>query len=138
MKKREKVSTIMTADVSTVSVHESLRDVRDRLQNKQVRHLPVVSGDKLVGILSRTDIMRLSFGGVFAGQEGADEAIFDMLSIEQVMVSEPRTVQAEDTVQDVAEVFAAEEFHALPVMEGEKLAGIVTTTDVIKYLLEMY
>lgn len=138
MKKREKVTKIMTADVSTVSVHESLRDVRDRLQSKKVRHLPVVSGDKLVGILSRTDIMRLSFGGVFAGQEEADEAIFDMLSIEQVMVSKPRTVQVEDTIHEVAEVFASEEFHALPVMDGDKLAGIVTTTDVIKYLLEMY
>ncbi len=138
MKKREKVSKIMTANVHTVGIHEDLRQVRDRLQENNIRHLPVVSGDKLVGILSRTDILRLSFGSVFAGQEEADEAIFDMLTIEQVMVNNPRTVQAEDTIQDVAEVFASEEFHALPVVDGEKLVGIVTTTDIIKYLLEQY
>lgn len=138
MKKREKVSKIMTANVHTVGIHEDLRQVRDRLQENNIRHLPVVSGDKLVGILSRTDILRLSFGSVFTGQEEADEAIFDMLTIEQVMVNNPRTVQAEDTIQDVAEVFTREEFHALPVVDGEKLVGIVTTTDIIKYLLEQY
>lgn len=128
----------MTSNVHTVGVHEELRVVRDRLREKSVRHLPVVSGNELVGILSRTDIMRLSFGSVFADQQEADEAIFDMLSIEQVMVSNPRTVQADDTIQEVAEVFASEEFHALPVKDGDKLVGIVTTTDIIKYLLEMY
>jgi CBS domain-containing protein len=54
------------------------------------------------------------------------------------MTSKPKVVSISDSVKDVAEIFAKEEFHALPVVEGEELKGIVTTTDVIKYLLDQY
>jgi CBS domain-containing protein len=89
-------------------------------------------------MISRTDINRLTFGALFENQEGADEAILEILSITQVMTSKPKVVSISDSVKDVAEIFAKEEFHALPVVEGEELKGIVTTTDVIKYLLDQY
>jgi predicted transcriptional regulator len=61
-----------------------------------------------------------------------------MLTIEQVMRSSIRTINADATIKEAAEIFASEEFHALPVIEGDKLVGIVTTTDIINYLLEQY
>ena len=61
-----------------------------------------------------------------------------MLSISQVMTQKPRTVEASLSIRDVAEILASEEYHALPVVENGQLVGIVTTTDVIKYLLEQY
>ncbi len=99
----------------------------------------MVSGDKLIGILSQTDILRISFGNTFGNeQEGSDEAIFDMLSINQVMKHSPETVSPEHTIKDAAEVFAKREFHALPVVENEKLVGIITTTDIINYFIDLY
>lgn len=138
MKKRVPVSSIMTKNLITANITDSLRQVNSLLKEKNIRHIPVVSGDKLVGIVSRTDILRLSFGDIFDGQEKADEVVFDMLKLEQVMVSNPKTVQAEDTVREVAELFTEVEFHALPVVEGDKIVGIVSTTDLIKYLLDQY
>lgn len=81
---------------------------------------------------------RLTFGGLFENQKEADEAVLDMLSVPQVMTSKPRTVSTDDSIKDVAEIFAKEQFHALPVVEGKALKGIVTTTDIIKYMLEQY
>ncbi|MDR0793847.1 MAG: CBS domain-containing protein [Chitinophagaceae bacterium] len=138
MKKRTPVSKIMTANPITVDVSTDLRTVNKLMTGKHIRHVPVVSHDKLVGVISHTDIMRLSFGSLFEGQSNADEAIFDMLSLEQVMVSNPKTVTSTTEIREVAEFLTTAEFHALPVVDDGKLTGIVTTTDVIKYLIEQY
>jgi len=54
------------------------------------------------------------------------------------MTSKPRSVSPDSTIREVAEIFSEEEYHALPVIEDGQLKGIVTTTDVIKYMLEQY
>lgn len=141
MKKREPITHIMTANVHTVNHKNSLYDAERLMRNKHIRHIPVVSGDKLVGILSLTDLKRISFVDSYAqgdGEGAVDTAIYDMLTIEQVMVNKPVSVQIDATIRDVAEILSKNEFHAVPVLEGEKLVGIVTTTDLIKYLLDQY
>lgn len=138
MKRREPISHIMTKNVATVQVSDDLHDVIDLVKKNHIRHVPVLEGHDVVGIISSTDINRLTFSSLFENQEGADEAILEMLSISQVMTQKPRTVEAALSIRDVAEILASEEYHALPVVENGQLAGIVTTTDVIKYLLEQY
>ncbi|MCU0338561.1 MAG: CBS domain-containing protein [Spirosomaceae bacterium] len=138
MKRREPISHIMTKNVATVSITDDLRDVIDLVHKKHIRHIPVVEGNEVVGMISRTDLNRLTFSSLFENQDGADEAVLEMLSIKQVMTQKPRVVDASQTIREVAEVLAAEEYHALPVVEGKTLVGIVTTTDIIKYLLEQY
>jgi CBS domain-containing protein len=138
MKRREPISHIMTKNVATVQVSDDLHDVIDLVKKNHIRHVPVLEGHDVVGIISSTDINRLTFSSLFENQEGADEAILEMLSISQVMTQKPRTVEASLSIRDVAEILASEEYHALPVVENGQLVGIVTTTDVIKYLLEQY
>jgi CBS domain-containing protein len=138
MKKREPVSKIMTQEVASVQETDKLADAVAVIRNKKIRHLPVMKGGTISGIISATDINRLTFGSLFENQEGADEAVLEMLSIPQVMTSKPRVVSPEDSIKDVAEIFSSEPFHALPVVEGAELKGIVTTTDLIKYMLEQY
>ena len=128
----------MTKNVATVQVSDDLHDVIDLVKKNHIRHVPVLEGHDVVGIISSTDINRLTFSSLFENQEGADEAILEMLSISQVMTQKPRTVEAALSIREVAEILASEEYHALPVIENGQLVGIVTTTDVIKYLLEQY
>ncbi|RMG82983.1 MAG: CBS domain-containing protein [Bacteroidetes bacterium] len=134
MKKREPVSHIMTKDVYTVNLKDSLKDAYELMKSKKIRHVPVVSGEKLIGILSMTDILRLSFGA----EGDVDSAVFEMFTIDQVMKHHPKSVAPTDEIREVAEILTREEFHALPVTEGDKLVGIVTTTDIIRFLLELY
>jgi CBS domain-containing protein len=139
MKKKEPVSVIMTASVITVDKNDhNLRDVKEVFRKEKIRHLPVMEGDNLVGIVSKNDLNRLSFGALFDNQGDADEAILDMLSIDQIMSSNPRSVTPETTIKEVAEIFASEQFHSLPVAENGNIKGIVTSTDVVRYLLEQY
>jgi CBS domain-containing protein len=141
MKKNEAVSQIMTKNVHTAKLDAKLLDVYELVRKHHIRHVPIVHNKQLVGIISKTDLNRLTFSGMFAGEEDADEAVFDMLTIAQVMSHKPRVVKSTDTVKKVAEILSKEEFHALPVVDAKdetKLVGIVTTTDVIQYLLEQY
>lgn len=138
MKRREPVSHIMTAHVFSAKEEDSLRQAVELIRENDIHHLPITKGNGVSGIISSTDINRLSFGSLFENQDGADMAVYDMLSIPQVMTSSPVTVSPDTTIKEVAELFASHAYHALPVVEGEQLRGIVTTTDVIKYLLDQY
>lgn len=131
------ISKIMTQHLYTLNLSDTLQKAQSMMSQFNIRHLPVLDGGKLVGIISLTDLNRLSFATDLGDSEGdVDSAVFDMLSIRQVMKSDPHVVQSNETVLDVAKQLTAEEFHALPVVENEKLVGIVTTTDVIKYLIK--
>lgn len=137
MKRRESVSAIMTKDPISVNVTNKVSEVAEIFNQKKIHHLPVVSGEKLIGIISKTDIERISYVSDVQNEK-ANTAIYDMLKIEQVMTNQVDTVQEDDEIRNAARKFATGEYHALPVLEGDKLSGIVTTTDVIKYLLEQY
>lgn len=141
MRKRELVNTIMTKNMHVVQLEDKLTNARELIRKHGIRHVPVVYGKQLVGIISKTDLNRLTFSSLFAGQAEADEAVFDMLTISQVMSHKPRVVKSNETIREVAEILSTEEFHALPVVDEKddtKLVGIVTTTDVIRYMLGQY
>ena len=136
MKKREKVNNVMTTELVTINVNDSLHNANNLFSSQEIRHLPVVANDQLVGILSQTDILRISFGNTFGEQDGGDEAIFDMLSINQIMKHSPTTVDSNESIKDAARILAENEFHALPVVEDDQLVGIITTTDIMKYFID--
>ena len=138
MKKREPVSHIMTPQPVTVELEQGLPEVIEITRKYHFRHIPVVRKGELVGIISKTDLDRLSFSDYLPNEEDADDAILDMLSVSQVMTHKPRVVSPSETIYNVAKILSKEEFHALPVVEEKKLVGIVTTTDVIRYMLEQY
>ena len=138
MKKREPISKIMTKDVITLNLAHSLEDAKRLFEEKKIRHAPVVKGEKVIGILSLTDLLRISFVDSYDGEDSVDTAIFGILNIEQVMISNPVTVAPDTTIKEVAEILYERDFHALPVVEDGNLKGIVTTTDLIHYLLDMY
>lgn len=139
MELNQAVREIMTDTVIQVQVDTKLSEVVEIMASKKIRHLPVAKGNQLIGIVSRTDINRLTFGALMENQSSADEAILEMLSLEQVMSGNLRVVKDTDTIKTVAEIFASEEFHALPVVDANdewQCVGIVTTTDIIKHLLQ--
>ncbi|HRN56917.1 MAG TPA: CBS domain-containing protein [Agriterribacter sp.] len=138
MKKREPVSRIMTKEVISVAENDKLEEAVAIFRKKGIRHLPVKKGAKITGMISRNDINRLTFGALFDNQQGADEAILQMLTIPQVMTADLRTVSSDTPVREVAEIFSTAEYHSLPVVDDGELKGIVTTTDVIKYMLNQY
>jgi len=139
MKKNESVRKIMTADPVTVHAGQNVSDVQKILSGERLHHLPVVSGKKLVGIISSTDLMKLSFS-LFDGNESSSRPYLDSnISIEDLMQKDVVSVSVGSTIREAAEALSSGVFHAVPVVDDEKnLAGIVTSTDLIGYLLQQY
>ncbi len=137
MKKRTPVSKIMTSNPISVNATNDISDVVQIFKERNIHHIPVVSGDQLIGMISKTDIERISFV-TGTDEASANTAVYSMLSIDQVMTKQVETVNADDQIRDAAELLARGKYHALPVLEDGSLAGIVTSTDVINYLLEQY
>ena len=139
MKKRTPVSTIMTKKVVTLNHTDDLVTAEKMFKSHNIRHIPVVSGKDVLGLLSYTDLLRISFAdAIEETEENVDTTVYNMFSIAQVMVKNVESVSSETTIKEVAEILSKKEFHALPIIDGTKLVGMVTTTDLIKYLLAQY
>ncbi|WP_422859495.1 CBS domain-containing protein [Flagellimonas sp. S174] len=139
MKKRVPVSQIMTTDVVTLTTKDNLVKAEETFKTNRIRHIPIVNGDTILGILSYTDLMRISFAdAIDEYEQNVDTMVYNMFSIEQVMVKDVVSVPSTATIKEVAQFLTQKEFHALPVVDEGKLVGIVTTTDLIRYLLELH
>lgn len=139
MKRLEPVSKIMTRELITLSLSDDLYKAEKLFKKHHIRHIPIVEEEHIVGMLSYSDLKRISFLDSYDSREvEIDNAIYDILSIEQLMAKDLVQVNSSITVKLVAEILAENEFHALPVVENNILVGIVTTTDLLKYLLDQY
>jgi acetoin utilization protein AcuB len=139
MKQRVPVSQIMTKNLETLTTNQSLYEAENLFKKHGIRHIPVVEGKSIVGVLSYSDLLKISYADVTEGEDAVESVVYDMFTIPQVMAKVPLTVTADTTVKEVVEILAKQTFHSLPVVEnGNELVGIVTTTDLLNYFLEQY
>ena len=139
MKQRVPVSTIMSKNLIKLNLTDDLTKAEELFKKHHIRHIPVVNGNKILGMLSYTDMLRISYADAIDEDEtNVEVTVYNMFSLEQVMARDLVTVSPDTSIKEVAEILAQREFHALPVVEGDLLVGIVSTTDLIKYLIEQY
>jgi len=139
MRKNVPVSTIMTTDIIKLTISDDLTKAESLFKHYKIRHIPVVSGATIIGMLSYTDLLRISFAdAIDDDEEVVDTTVYNMFTVEQVMAKKLTTITPETTIKEAAEILSTNNFHALPVCEDHLLVGILTTTDLIKYLLEQY
>ncbi|NJY62847.1 CBS domain-containing protein [Salinimicrobium sp. CDJ15-81-2] len=137
MKNDVRVSEIMTKNIHRVSLSDDLSTAEALMKKNHIRHLPVVENDKIVGMLSLNDLLRISFAdAVNSNGEDVETAVYDMFSVGQVMTAKVQYINSDLSITEAARLFLKSEFHALPVVDDNCLTGIVTTTDIIKYFLQ--
>jgi CBS domain-containing protein len=138
MKKREPITHIMSTDVFSVHPKQTLWEVKDLFEKQNIRHVPVLNGKEIVGIVSLTDLMRVTYG-VAKEDIAQNQAVYQSVFAEEAMTPSPDVVSDEATIRDVAELLVNKGFHAVPVVsQAGELKGLVTTTDLIRYLIEQY
>ena len=139
MKQKVPVSTIMTKNVVKLNLSDDLTKAEMLFKKHHIRHIPVVYSNKIVGMLSYIDLLRFSFADAIDDDEDVvDTTVYNMFTVEQVMAKKLVSISPDTTIKEAAQILATKAFHALPVCEGELLVGIVTTTDLIKYLIDQY
>lgn len=131
------ISSIMTTKLITLDVNESLDKAEHLFKKHKIRHIPIIENDKIIGMISLNDILRISFAdGAYREEENISSSIYEMFTLRQLMIGNLETVSPDSTIKEVAELLVKREFHSLPVVEKGRLKGMVTTTDLIKYLLK--
>ena len=132
------ISTIMSNNVIKLNLSDSLSKAEELFKTHNIRHIPVVNGDKVVGIISNADLLKVALADYNDDDTEVTSTLYNMFTLEQVMTKNVATVLSFTSIKDVAEIFATNDFRALPVTYENKLVGIITTTDIIKYLLSQF
>lgn len=123
------VREIMSSDVIAVMPDDRLMKVEEIFDIYGIHHVPVVEDGVLLGIISYKDIFNLMREALF------NRTKFDssVIQARDMMTPEPITIDCDDSIGLAADIFLANQFHSLPVMDGGDLVGILTNHDLIKY-----
>ena len=139
MKKNDSISNIMSSNIVAVQEGESLSEVRHKMVGNNIHHIPVLSGKKLVGMVSFTDMMKLNVVISGADDRTIDAIIDQQFQTKDIMSKDLDTLDTKDTIRRAADILAESNFHAIPVTNGSgELQGIVTSSDLIRYLSDQY
>lgn len=138
MKITSTVRIIMSSKVVCANSTNTLSQVLQLFTEFPMRHLPVVdSNDKLIGIISSNDILKLFNGEKFGSQTLNIEDLNNNVSITELMTPNPKTVKIDDTISLAASIFRERAFQALPVVNDDnEVVGIVSIKDVLDYYVD--
>lgn len=120
----ERVHTIMTPNVLTLTPGSTLGEAREIFLTKHIHHIPVLDGKKLVGLITSWDIFKLGLSAV----------AYQDMRVSEVMSTHLATLDPDQHIGAVAEVLMEHLFHAVPIVNDKhELVGIVTSYDVLRY-----
>jgi acetoin utilization protein AcuB len=119
-----RLQDIMSRDIKTITANATAVDARDAMRTARIRHLVVVDGRTVVGILSDRDL----------GGRGAGGKTLQGLTVADLMTSTVVTARTDTTVRQAANLLRGHVIGCLVVQDGDRPIGIVTTTDLLDLL----
>lgn len=120
-----KVKNWMITEVIMVSPQDTIEKAIQLMKNHSIRHLPVVEGDKLVGLVTESDLR------AYLTQDKLG------LTLREVMILDPITVSPETYIDEAAKLIYKYKIGGLPVVNQGKLVGIITVTDILEAFIEL-
>lgn len=126
------VSDIMTHKPVTIRLENTLREALETMETVGCHHLPVMSKDKhLIGILSDRDCRTALNSPYIVREKWQDEALIDDLLVRTIMTAAPIVTEPDEPVGEAARLMLVNHINCLPVMLGETLVGIITSSDIL-------
>ncbi len=126
------ISTIMTDNLTTLLQDEPLAKAKELFEKENIHHIPVVGFKKIIGILSKTDLLHFMRGSIRGrGDEILEATRLRACLVSEIMNKDVFTLQKTDTIFQALDVFKDNLIHCVPVLEGEVLVGILTPHDII-------
>jgi CBS domain-containing protein len=132
------VSRIMTTPLVTVAPDDTLTFAMKLLEQRKVHHLLVVERDRMVGILSSADLLKLTLLLQPESEQGIAESAEAMgIKVREVMQTRVAVVREHSSLMDAAGALSLGGFHALPVLSiDDTPVGIVTSSDLVGLLID--
>ena len=127
----------MTPDPYTIQVSASINTLIGLMRDKKLRKVPVLDGEKLVGIVTDRDIERVSPSKATSLSVYEINYLLSKITVADAMVAEIVTCSPNDYIEDAALVMREHRINSLLVTENDKLIGIVTDSDLFDALIDM-
>ncbi len=132
------VGEVMSKKLTTVKKSDSLKKAQDLMVEKSIRHLPVVDGKELQGIITESDIRGAFIGKVTKTQAGKVAMLNpSRMKVSQYMTREPMVVVPETQIEDAALIIYKYKIGALPVIKRNQLVGIISIMDILGLFVDM-
>ena len=131
-----KVKDVMVKEVATLDVNDELSLANDIMRLGRIRHLPVVDGTRLAGIISERDLFRSSLAQALGYGSEATRDLMKKLRIKDIMVPQVVTISPETELCEATRLMVELKIGCLPVVEGERLVGLITETDILTHYLK--
>jgi acetoin utilization protein AcuB len=131
------VRNYMSPNPTTVEPDISFPEAMGILRRKKIRRLPVVEHDRLIGIVVEEDLLSNQPSPATTLSIHEMYALLERLRVRQIMSRPVITVEGVCPIEEAARIMVEHKIGCLPVMDGEKLVGIITETDIFKTLVEV-
>jgi acetoin utilization protein AcuB len=130
------VSERMRSPVVTIGPNATVREAVEVMTTGKLRHLPVVDGDRLLGIVTDRDLRQAVFAPIVQERLGAAGDAVGDIAVREVMTWAVITVGPATDLREAARLMHEQKIGALPVVEDARLIGILTESDVLAALEE--
>ena len=115
-----RVSEIMSQEIVTIAPDKRVGQALQLMQQHQIRHLPVLDGDRMVGWITSRDLREVLLA-----------SMLEKITVADVMIKAPISVSPDTGVEEAARLIMEHKIGGLPVLEGGRLAGVITMMDLI-------
>jgi acetoin utilization protein AcuB len=132
-----KVKDRMTTDVTTLNPDTTLLRAMAMIQQKGIRHLPVVQGKQVVGIVTERDIRRVSASDSSTLSVYKLNCLLDKIKASQFMTKKVFTVDPDEPIEVAAKQIYDHKIGSLPVVKSGELVGLITSSDILETFIEV-
>jgi len=128
------VREIMMGSPVTLKPEDTLDLANDVISLGRIRHIPVVQDGRVVGMLSERDLIGAAATTIFGLKQKTKSALLKSVTIKSVMKKRVVSVNPDTTIKEAARVMADKKIGCVPVILNGALVGLVTTTDILRYV----
>jgi CBS domain-containing membrane protein len=129
-----RVRDLMERDVLTLDNSDTLDLADDLMRLGRIRHMPIVSGGQLVGIVSQRDLFRAAVSSVLGFRRTAERDWLAQIATRDVMTTNVFTIAPDAPMRSAVELMLAKRIGCLPVVEKGALIGLLSESDCLRYL----
>lgn len=131
------VSEIMMGSPVTLKPDDTLQLASELISLGRLRHIPIVAEGKLLGIVSDRDLMGRAADLIFNLKSQSRSALLKTIPIKEVMQRRVITVEPDTPIREAAHLMGEKKIGCLPVLSEGSLVGLVTTTDILRYVEDL-
>ncbi len=121
-----KVKKRMATKLVTIGKDATISDATQLMKEHSIRHLPVIEGKRLVGWVTEGDIRQAYLA-----------SLLEQLTVEDIMIKDPITISTEANLEEAAELLYRHGIGGLPVVEGDRVLGVITVADIMAAFIEV-